>query len=50
MEEQSPPQANKYKKQTRIGGQAKIGRSANYVTTVGLGNLEVTTAHGNNNV
>jgi hypothetical protein len=40
------PKPNKYDPKPKIGA-ATLGRSPNYVTKVGLGNLEVTTAHGN---
>lgn len=40
---------NKYKPKPKIGSPS-LGRSPNYVTTVGLGNLTVTTAHGNSDV
>lgn len=40
---------NKYKPKPKIGSPS-LGRSPNYVTKVGLGNLEVTTAHGNSDV
>ena len=43
------PVVPKYEPKEKIG-KAKIGRSPNYVTTVGLGKLEVTTAHGNTDV
>lgn len=41
LEEQVP--TNKYKPKEKIG-KATIGKPANYVTTVGLGKLEVNTA------
>lgn len=40
---------NKYAPKAKIGTPT-LGRSPNYVTKVGLGNLEVTTAHGNSDV
>ena len=40
------PKPNKYEPKTKIGAPT-LGRSPNYVTKVGLGNLKVTTAHGN---
>ena len=43
------PKPNKYEPKPKIGT-ATLGRSPNYVTKVGLGNLEVTTAHGNSDV
>jgi hypothetical protein len=43
------PKPNKYDPKPKIGA-ATLGRSPNYVTKVGLGNLEVTTAHGNSDV
>ena len=43
------PKPNKYEPKPKVGA-ATLGRSPNYVTKVGLGNLEVTTAHGNSNV
>lgn len=45
-------QENKYEPRPKIGT-PKIGRSDNYVTKVGLGNLQVITAtptNGNSNV
>ena len=39
--------AGKYAKKPKAGMKAHIGRSANYVTTVGLGKLTTITAHGN---
>jgi hypothetical protein len=41
--------SNKYEPKPKIGS-PNIGRSPNYVTKVGLGNLKVTTAHGNSDV
>ena len=35
---------------TRKGGTPTLGRTPNYVETVGLGKLEVITAHGNTDV
>ena len=43
------PKPNKYEPKAKLGTPV-LGRSPNYVTKVGLGNLEVTTAHGNPNV
>lgn len=43
------PKPNKYDPKPKIGAPS-LGRSPNYVTKVGLGNLEVTTAHGNSDV
>ena len=43
------PKPNKYEPKPKIGA-ATIGRSPNYVTKVGLGNLKVTTAHGSTDV
>lgn len=43
------PKPNKYEPKSKIGSPS-LGRSPNYVTKVGLGNLEVTTAHGNSDV
>jgi len=40
---------NKYEPKDKIGTPT-LGRSPNYVTKVGLGNLKVTTAHGNSDV
>ena len=34
----------------KIGADKSIGRSPNYVNSVGLGKLKVTTAHGNTDV
>ena len=34
----------------KIGADKPIGRSPNYVNSVGLGKLKVTTAHGNTDV
>ena len=34
----------------KIGADKPIGRSPNYVTSVGLGKLKVTTANGNTDV
>lgn len=39
------PEPNKYKQKAKIGTPT-LGRSPNYVTKVGLGNLKVITAHG----
>jgi hypothetical protein len=43
------PKPNKYEAKPKIGAPT-LGRSPNYVTKVGLGNLKVTTAHGNSDV
>ena len=43
------PKPNKYEPSPKIG-EPTLGRSPNYVTKVGLGNLKVTTAHGNTDV
>lgn len=43
------PKPNKYEPKVKLGTPT-LGRSPNYVTKVGLGNLEVTTAHGNPDV
>lgn len=43
------PKPNKYDPKAKIGTPT-LGRSTNYVTKVGLGNLTVTTAHGNSDV
>ena len=43
------PKQNKYEPKPKIGA-ATLGRSPNYVTKVGLGNLKVTTAHGSTDV
>ena len=43
------PEPNKYKPKAKVG-EPKLGRSPNYVKTVGLGNLEVITANGNTDV
>ena len=40
------PVVPKYEKKEKVGT-PKLGRSPNYVTSVGLGKLKVTTAHGN---
>jgi len=40
------PEPNKYAPKPKVGTPT-LGRSPNYVTTVGLGNLKVTTANGN---
>ena len=39
------PVPNKYAPKPKVGT-PKLGRSPNYVETVGLGKLKVTTAHG----
>lgn len=43
------PVPNKYEKKTKVGTPT-LGRSANYVSKVGLGNLTTVTAHGNTDV
>ena len=43
------PVPDKYMKQEKVGT-PKLGRSPNYVTSVGLGNLEVITADGTTDV
>ena len=43
------PVVPKYEKKEKVGT-PKLGRSPNYVTSVGLGKLKVTTAHGNTDV
>ena len=43
------PEPNKYAPKSKIGT-PKLGRSPNYVESVGLGKLKVTTAHGNTDV
>jgi len=43
------PEPKKYSAKPRVG-QPTVGRSPNYVKTVGLGKLKVTTANGNTNV
>ena len=43
------PEPNKYAPKPKVGTPT-IGRSANYVERVGLGNLKVITAHGNTDV
>lgn len=43
------PEPKKYEPKAKIGTPT-LGRSPNYVTKVGLGNLKVTTAHGNTDV
>ena len=40
------PEPNKYAPKPKVGTPT-LGRSPNYVTTVGLGNLKVTTVNGN---
>jgi len=44
------PEPNKYQKKALIGANKPIGRSTNYVDSVGLGKLQVTTAHGRTDV
>ena len=39
------PEPNKYAPKPKVGT-PKLGRSPNYVESVGLGKLKVTTAHG----
>lgn len=43
------PEPNKYAPKAKIGT-PKLGRSPNYVETVGLGKLKVITANGNTDV
>ena len=43
------PESNKYMPKAKIGTPT-LGRSANYVTKVGLRNLKVITPHGNTDV
>ena len=43
------PEPNKYAPKPKVGT-PKLGRSPNYVESVGLGKLKVTTAHGNTDV
>ncbi len=43
------PVVPKYTPKEKVGT-PKLGRSPNYVTSVGLGKLKVTTAHGNTDV
>lgn len=43
------PEPDKYKPKAKIGTPT-LGRSPNYVTKVGLGNLKVITAHGDTDV
>ncbi len=43
------PEPNKYEPKKKIGTPT-LGRSPNYVTKVGLGNLKVITANGNSDV
>ena len=43
------PKPNKYESKPKVGAPT-LGRSPNYVTKVGLGNLKVTTAHGDTDV
>ena len=43
------PEPNKYAPKPKIG-KPTIGRSPNYVESVGLGKLKVTTAHGTTDV
>lgn len=43
------PPPNKYDPKPKVGTPT-LGRSPNYVTKVGLGNLKTITAHGNTNV
>ena len=42
-------EGNRYAPKMKVGTPT-LGRSPNYVTTVGLGNLKVTTVNGNTNV
>ena len=43
------PEPNQYAPKPKVGTPT-LGRSPNYVTTVGLGNLKVTTVNGRTNV
>ena len=43
------PEPNKYAPKPKVG-KATLGRSPNYVETVGLGKLKVITANGNTDV
>lgn len=43
------PEPNKYAPKPKVGA-PKLGRSPNYVETVGLGKLKVITANGNTDV
>jgi len=43
------PEPNKYAPKPKVGTPT-LGRSPNYVTKVGLGNLKVITANGNTDV
>ena len=43
------PEPQKYAKRAKVGT-PKLGRSPNYVETVGLGKLKVITANGNTDV
>ena len=43
------PEPNKYAQKKKVGSPT-IGRTPNYVTKVGLGNLTTVTAHGNTDV
>ena len=43
------PEPQKYAKRAKVGT-PKLGRSPNYVETVGLGKLKVTTANGTTDV
>jgi hypothetical protein len=43
------PDGNRYAPKMKVGTPT-IGRSPNYVKTVGLGNLQVTTVNGNSNI
>ena len=43
------PEPNKYAPKKKVGSPT-IGRTPNYVETVGLGKLKVTTAHGTTDV
>ena len=43
------PEPNKYEPKPKVGTPT-LGRSPNYVTKVGLGNLKVITANGNTDV
>ena len=43
------PEPRSYEKRAKVGT-PKLGRSPNYVETVGLGKLKVITVHGNTDV
>lgn len=46
LEPASEPPTNKYAKKVKVGSTKTIGRSPNYVESVGLGNLKVITTNG----